>query len=742
MAEMHFLQVMWDESDPPAWLLYFVFRSLLCWHIYEERLVGSLPTANNLLQLLQEETGANKVLSMDMVMQSKTLTHCLISALNQEQWKSAITKLGTPDFQQGLFHWNPRAISTSQAIVEFLAELFTMQIQIVSAQGELLYSSVILGSEERPVVNIKCGNVAYSIYQGTIKQRKKDQLYLTAFAHVSSRTLAHESVVTLIAKMLEIMRRPPFWEDIFIKKALAKWAKLLVQAHQDIKNLVEEYQKLESKWGLATSDTCGQRPKVPDLQHLIPGMKTILAEKDHRGWPQCDVRVKMSVAIRHPTNQEVKLNLKDLRPSEDNPIPKHMFIVGGNSFTRGTTLSDPLVTVFTRFSDNQEDLTQYMRMLGHRKPEAIDLMCAIGGFLQKEQFAKLWGTMANNTVLLIDSWLQNKGVMDAARAPGFLQTTGMQAAPKVHMHYTQVVSASPPQSSNKIIFLSPPLHGHPSLLVFHLTNQLFNHILEKYASSVHMPGLPVKKYSARGEYPHIYPYSSPGIVFRGVLVDDALLYFFREQAHFLSSAEHSDSTPFSSLVGALEELQGSQISICFAHKKARVPDPEYLDKYNKAVNLPSTSINLLHYVTPLRTQRKDPPYASFSRDDVSVKWANRVDAVKLPDLSKKKRKGREKAEILPDFEHYVEKLGTKLKRSRAAPALLNIALLDPKFKQKNSSNRDDMHSPTDCADYPPSAYILYPLHAPRQPTFSFVYPAGGSSSSSAKNAKRPRPSLS
>ncbi len=115
--------------------------------------------------------------------------------------------------------------------------------------------------------------------------------------------------------------------------------------------------------------------------------------------------------------------------------------------------------------------------------------------------------------------------------------------------------------------------------------------------------------------------------------------------------------------------------------------------------------------------------------------------MKLPDLSRKER-GREKEEILPDFEHYVEKQGTKLKRSRAAPALLNIALLDPKFKQKNSSNRDDEHIPTECADYPPTAYILYPLHAPRQPIFSFAYPAGGSSSSSsAKIAKRQRPSL-
>ncbi len=606
MAEMHFLQVNWDERNPPAWLLYFVCRSLLCWQIYEERRAGQLPTANNLLQILQKATGVELVPTWDMVIRSTTLVNYLSTALNQEQWELAITELGSCKFQQGVFHWNPRAIFNSQAIVNFLAELFKLQIQIVSAQGELLYRSATRDSEERSVVNIMCGNEAYSIHQGSIKQRK-ERVYLTAFAHVSSRTLAHESVVTLIARILEVMRRPLFWEDIFTKPTLRKWAKLLVQAHKDIKNLVEEYHRMESEWGLATIATCRQRPQVPDLKYLIPGLKVILAEKDHRGWPQCDVRVKMSLAIRHPTNQEVKLNLKDLRPSEDNPIPKHMFIVGGNSFTRGTTLSDPLVTVFTRFSDNQEDLTQYMCMLGHRKPEAIDLMCAVGGFLQKAQFAKLWDTMANNTVLLIDSWLQHKGVMDAEKAPGFLQVTAMQTGPKGHMHYTQVVSASPPQSSTKIIFLSPPLRGNPSLRVFHLTNQLFNYILENYASSVHMPGLPVKKYPARSEYPHINPYSSPGIVFRGVLVDDALLYYFRKQAHFLESADHNDSTPFSSLVLALEGLQDSQISICFAHKKAKVPDLQYVATYNRAVNKPSTSINLLHYVTPLRTQRKDPP---------------------------------------------------------------------------------------------------------------------------------------
>jgi hypothetical protein len=95
-----------------------------------------------------------------------------------------------------------------------------------------------------------------------------------------------------------------------------------------------------------------------------------------------------------------------------------MFIVGGNSFTRGTTLSDPLVTVFTRFADNQEDLTQYMRMLGHRKPEAIDLMCAVGGHLQEVQFSKLWSTMAKNIVLQID-WVNLAGEVDTTDAHGW-----------------------------------------------------------------------------------------------------------------------------------------------------------------------------------------------------------------------------------------------------------------------------------------------------------------------------------
>jgi hypothetical protein len=217
-------------------------------------------------------------------------------------------------------------------------------------------------------------------------------------------------------------------------------------------------------------------------------------------------------------------------------------------------------------------------------------------------------------------------------------------------------------------------------------------------------------------------------VFRDVLVDDVFLQFFRQQEAVYPEGENS-ATSFSSLLRALEALTSTHISICYAHKTTNGEQLKlYTEKYRAAAKTAKkTAVNILDFVMPLRTQRKDPPYDSFSRQDFA-KESNRVDAVQLK--PKKDRAGKEQFTLIPEFQHYVMTKDNKLKRSSAAPPLLIIALLDPQFKHKQRGYAI-LHKETDCADYPPTAYIFYPQQKSCQPVFSFAYPA--------PDAKRGRP---
>lgn len=49
------------------------------------------------------------------------------------------------------------------------------------------------------------------------------------------------------------------------------------------------------------------------------------------------------------------------------------------------------------------------RWLGHRKPEAIDLMSVTCGVLQKKQFERLWTNMSTNTCNLIKHSIDYRG---------------------------------------------------------------------------------------------------------------------------------------------------------------------------------------------------------------------------------------------------------------------------------------------------------------------------------------------
>lgn len=315
----------------------------------------------------------------------------------------------------------------------------------------------------------------------------------------------------------------------------------------------------------------------------------------------------------------------------------------------------------------------------------------------------------------------------------------MNAAPRTHMHYARIIEVeSTPSSGKKIVILDAPHHGEASFKLFHSTNSLFNHLIHHYATWVHMPGEIVKKYGTHPNHRNIYKYSSPGIVFRNVLIKD-LLERLQEQVELFPAVgidDKSNHNTFHNLLRVLEwfALEDKHINVYFAHKKAEVDQfvTKYIAKYeshllsSQSGMLAEDRINVLHFVRPLRTQRKTPPYTEFSRKEVSVKMANQMDAVKL---MTKEGKGREQYEVMSGFEHYVEaqKDTKKLRRSWGAPPLLHVTLLDPEYKEMVRS-KAILHNEEDFAEFPPTAYILYPPEPKKRSNFSIVVNNGKSPS--------------
>ncbi len=160
MSEMHYLKQTWDETKPPAWLLYFVCRSLLCWQIYEMRLAGSHQRSNNLLQVL--ETGGHlprgQVVTLAAVVRSNTMVANLLKFAS-DRWPPALEQ---PEVQQQLFQWDGLDLVKSHAVVDFLAELSGRKLVILSATNELLHTSAD-APLDWPTVAIRCGHTDYSI---------------------------------------------------------------------------------------------------------------------------------------------------------------------------------------------------------------------------------------------------------------------------------------------------------------------------------------------------------------------------------------------------------------------------------------------------------------------------------------------------------------------------------------------------------------------------------------------------
>jgi len=677
MAEMHYQLTMWDERDPPRWLLYFVFRSLICWHIYERRMHDMhLPKANNILKLLIQhypETLTAPILQI--IMQSRQLNLLLTQAFDDDQWKRAFETSFSEEFQQEVFHWNGNDYNRSSAKIDFLSHLFQVNIDIISSNKQELLYSCKLGLPNRPKVQIyleKSGSWRINTAMGSEKQIKRPprKMFLSAFAHVSNRIIAHKGVSLLIKHMLVVMRQSRFWDEL--NSRYTSWLEQLNRAHKDVCSQTQAYRHKEAELNLPTASDQGRRPDIPPLQVLIPGIRAIINATDKKKRENCDVRVKMSIPLTDPYSPNTRLNLKDIRPSKDNWMPKYMFIVGGNSFTRGTTLSDPLVTVFTRHSDNQEELTQYMRMLGHRKPEAMDLMCAIGGYMHEVLYKKLWVTTSNNVILLLDSIQRNRGKMSVKTAPLILQTPGMVAAPRSHMYFACVVK----RDTNKITVRNDCIQGNDAEALFNWTNSLFKYLLEKYANQVHMPG----KLNSHGEKHNIYRYSSPGIVFRNVLVDQTLLSILRNQEKLF--VKTMEVNTFSALLAIL--MSGEhKINICFDHKKGSTDD-QLKDNYGALLDCD----NILNFVAPLHIA---------SNHQIRTDVADSVDAMKLrQDVNKKQY------EVMPDYEHYIIYKGEKKERSCLAPPLLHITLVIPTQSSKNIQNGINQLLP---------AFTLYP---PRQ----------------------------
>jgi len=84
-------------------------------------------------------------------------------------------------------------------------------------------------------------------------------------------------------------------------------------------------------------------------------------------------------------------------------------------------LSDPIFTTFLRVSGNQEESAQFMRWLGHRRPETLDLMCLYVGYHQMKMFADCWHLTSHNVMRFIEFWLRKKGVYEDVRDLRFLE---------------------------------------------------------------------------------------------------------------------------------------------------------------------------------------------------------------------------------------------------------------------------------------------------------------------------------
>jgi len=404
-AEMVYLKLTWNIDRAPQWSLLFVFRSLMCWAIYQRRLSHK---ENNLWTAIASFLDVSpkeylRLLSSEHIEENPKTDHshlCFLSTLSDSELREyREMKRNRDQFHRCLDRFFQFTRDTKgMPLLNFLSHLFKVNITLIPT-GE---KTEHLEYQQRIFITVNSRQyevVAEPIYTEQAQLSNPDRL--TAFIHTSSRQLAHSSCVDIIKNTLEVLRQQEFWGEYTQPGTFERWYSAMMLAYQHIVDLHEAYKSQEHELG--TLSTARNRPAIPALVDLLPDIKRILHAKDHNGNYALDVAVKMGKKLR------TCFNIRDLN---DENLPRYLIVVGGNCFSRGVTVPDPLVSVFFRVPDNQEDSAQYMRWLGHRKPEAFDLMSVYIGLHQKRLFSKFWATMSHNTIRLIHSWLEAEGGYD------------------------------------------------------------------------------------------------------------------------------------------------------------------------------------------------------------------------------------------------------------------------------------------------------------------------------------------
>jgi hypothetical protein len=703
-----------------------VFRSLLTWVICVER--KKPQRNNNLYSTLLEYTRIDLTLcyaSYRNHKNYKSLNNALTEFLSDEDFNKVDTAddiLASPNAQQRIFQWDEHG--KSNEIIRFLALFFEVNIRVLAASHELLCEYIV--GNDTTFVNIKCGKDRYVCTLEFSQVSAYVEPQYSAFMHISGRQIVHENYLLVLRKILKLLRRDSFWR-VFGQEnpKYNSWTKALNRAYQHTVTLREKYAEQERKLNLPTLESSHCRPPIPELQDLIPKIRSLLGRVDRNGRCLVDCRVRMTRKFLDPDDVTVNLTIRDLITSDDNPLPQFMFIIGGDCFTRGVTLPTPLTSVFLRLMENQEQLTQALRWCGHRQPEAIDLMNIMCGEIQKSQFKRLWSKMSTNTLALLKHDLDFGGNIRQDKLTIY-QEKGSLAAPKNKMHYADVLH------SNKPIHVSnPPIRGDACFAVFLAINYLFDTMLMHYTPEC--PGNRVASHNAEttGD---VARKSKPGILFRNVLKDNILQHLTNIQSHYtsilrplplpflpcylfltlplppllplLSHTTYLAGPYFWELVAALQKAE-QEVNVLFVHRKNSTrftnSQPRYMKKlreYIRENNKARPQHALLDYISPVLYGREKDEF-----EEIDFDRRNAVDAMRF--------EGKRRFTLLPEYSWHLniaQNTTQNTTRSQRAPPLLLIALFDPEFKcgRADGDFARIYHDEKDFCDFPPVGFCLYP----------------------------------
>lgn len=174
--------------------------------------------------------------------------------------------------------------------------------------------------------------------------------------------------------------------------------KALWAAYNAVHALRNSYKEQEEVLGLPTIETQRLRPAIPELENLIPKVisstsflwnwfltqhkiRALLDGVDQYNMKLCDGRVRMTRKLSDKSGNV--LTIRDMVHSDTSilflaiihlffcamhcdkhpdRLPRFMFIIGGDCFSRGVTLPTLLTSLFLRFMENQESLIQGMNL--------------------------------------------------------------------------------------------------------------------------------------------------------------------------------------------------------------------------------------------------------------------------------------------------------------------------------------------------------------------------------------------